>query len=48
MNISHLFAQAGQYLSEAFLLIFSPNRDIYPLIGIQAFEGEPYKGTSNF
>jgi hypothetical protein len=47
MNISHLIAQAGQYLSEAILRIFSPNQDVYPLIGTQSFAGDPYKESSN-
>jgi len=40
MKVSPILAQVAQYLSEAILRIFSPNQDIYPLIGIQAFEGE--------
>ncbi|NJL91877.1 MAG: nicotinate phosphoribosyltransferase [Coleofasciculaceae cyanobacterium SM2_1_6] len=47
MNISRLIAQAGQYLSEAILRIFSPDQDIYPVIGTQAFEGDPCKESSN-
>ncbi len=40
MKVSHTIAQIAQYLSEAVLRIFSPNQDIYPLIGTQAFDGE--------
>ncbi len=47
MKVSHILAQVGQYFSEAILRIFSPNQDIYPLIGTQAFDGEPYKESSN-
>ena len=47
MKVIHVFTQISQYLSEAVLRIFSPNQDIYPLIGTQAFDGEPYKESSH-
>ncbi|MEC4811711.1 MAG: hypothetical protein SAK29_00250 [Scytonema sp. PMC 1069.18] len=31
------------YLTEAALEIFSPNRDSYPSIGVQPFEGKLWK-----
>jgi len=30
-----------RYLSEAFMSIFRP-ADVYPEVGVQPFEGEPY------
>jgi hypothetical protein len=47
MKVSHILAQVSQYLSEAILRIFSPNQDIYPLIGTQSFDGEPNKESSD-
>lgn len=43
MKVSHVLAQVGQYLAEAILRIFSPSEDIYPVIGTQAYEGDPYR-----
>lgn len=37
-----------QYITEGFARIFSPDRDEYPAIGLQPFEGEiyiPHSGT---
>jgi hypothetical protein len=31
-----------RYVSEAFMTIFRPAVADYPLIGVQAFEGEPF------
>lgn len=47
MKVSHILAQIGQYLSEAILRIFSPSQDIYPVIGTQAYDGDPYQESSN-
>ena len=47
MKVSQILAQVGQYLSEAVLRIFSPSQDTYPLIGTQAFDGDPHKESSN-
>lgn len=47
MKVFHVFAQLSQYLSEAVLRVFSPNQDIYPLIGTQAFDGDPNKESSD-
>ncbi len=44
MNISKLFDNLIGYLSEAVARIFGPSDDAYPAIGVQPFEGEPYKG----
>jgi hypothetical protein len=35
-----------QYITEAFVRIFSPNDDEYPAIGVQPFEGEVYQSNS--
>ncbi|GAB4278794.1 MAG: hypothetical protein Fur0025_05570 [Oscillatoriaceae cyanobacterium] len=43
MNISKLLSDMMRYVSEAAARIFSPSDDAYPNIGVQPFEGEPYK-----
>ena len=43
MTILHWFNDSLAYLSEAVARIFGPDQDAYPLIGIQPFEGEPYR-----
>jgi hypothetical protein len=43
MKLSRLIASITQYISEAAARIFSPNNDSYPVIGVQPFEGEPFK-----
>ncbi|MEB3828790.1 hypothetical protein [Phormidium sp. CCY1219] len=45
MNISKMFSDVMQYVSEAFARIFSPSDDIYPMSGVQPFEGDPYKDS---
>ncbi len=45
MNISKFVANIMQYLSEAVARIFAPSDDMYPVVGVQPFEGEPYKKT---
>jgi len=45
MNISKSVSIMIQYISEAVARIFAPNDDMYPVIGVQPFEGEPYKET---
>jgi hypothetical protein len=45
MNISKSVANMMQYLSEAVARIFAPSDDMYPVIGVQPFEGEPCKKT---
>jgi hypothetical protein len=47
MNISNLMQGFVQYITEAFARIFGPNDDEYPKTGVQPFEGEPNKGTSD-
>jgi hypothetical protein len=46
MTISNIFMSAMQYISEAFMRIFSPTDDAYPVIGVQPFTGEPYRGRT--
>jgi hypothetical protein len=43
MNIRDMLADAVEYLTEAFLRIFSPDNDQYPQVGMQPFEAEPYQ-----
>lgn len=43
MNISQMFNNTMVYLSEGFARIFGPTDDHYPRIGVQPFEGDPYK-----
>ena len=37
----------SQFISEAVARIFGPNDDYYPLVGVQPFEGDPYRRGSN-
>ncbi|MEA5550147.1 nicotinate phosphoribosyltransferase [Anabaena cylindrica UHCC 0172] len=43
MAISRILASMAQFISEAAMRIFSPNDDAYPVIGFQAFTGDPFK-----
>jgi hypothetical protein len=43
MNISKIITDVSEYISVAVARIFGPNDDEYPVIGVQPFEGEPYK-----
>jgi hypothetical protein len=43
MAISKMFANMAQFISEAFMRIFTPANDAYPVIGIQPFTGSIYK-----
>lgn len=48
MIVNRTLKDMIQYLTEAFVRIFSPNNDEYPAIGLQPFEGEiyiPHSGT---
>ena len=45
MKISTSVSNIMRYLLEAMARVFSPNDDMYPIIGIQPFEGDPYKET---
>ncbi|WP_353930058.1 nicotinate phosphoribosyltransferase [Okeanomitos corallinicola TIOX110] len=43
MIISRVLASMIQFISEAFMRIFSPTDDAYPVIGFQPFTGVAYK-----
>ncbi|HLP89213.1 MAG TPA: nicotinate phosphoribosyltransferase [Nostocaceae cyanobacterium] len=43
MAISKMLAEMAQYISEAFMRIFSPVDDAYPVIGVQPFTGMPFR-----
>ena len=43
MGITRWLESITQYLSKSVVRIFSPTDDAYPTIGVQPFEGEPYK-----
>jgi polygalacturonase len=42
MNIFKWMGEVIDYLSEGATALFSPNRDQYPNIGVQPFNGDPY------
>ena len=45
MWIFETWKNISQYISGAVALIFSPNNDQYPKVGIQPFEGEVYQNS---
>ncbi|HIK27037.1 MAG: hypothetical protein N3E45_07470 [Oscillatoriaceae bacterium SKW80] len=45
MNLSDRISEAVKYVLAASARIFGPNDDQYPKVGVQPFEGEPYKGN---
>lgn len=47
MIINRTLDEMMQYLTEAFVRIFSPNDDKYPAIGVQPFYGEIYHAGSS-
>jgi hypothetical protein len=46
MSLSQKFAEAVRFVSEAAMRIFAPDKDKYPAIGVQPFDGEPPKDKS--
>lgn len=46
MAISKMLVSMAQFISEAFMRIFTPTDDAYPMIGFQPFTGIPYKGRN--
>ncbi|MCU0517561.1 MAG: hypothetical protein MUC60_12010 [Oscillatoria sp. Prado101] len=46
MNLPKTVEDAMQYVMAAAARIFSPTDDKYPEVGVQPFEGEPYKGQN--
>ena len=43
MAISRMLTNMAQFISEAFMRIFTPAIDAYPVIGVQPFTGSMYK-----
>jgi hypothetical protein len=43
MTISKMFANMVQFISEAFMRIFTPANDAYPVTGVQPFTGNIHK-----
>ena len=48
MQIIEQLERTIAYLTEASLEVFSPNHDSYPDAGIQPFEGDIYRGKSQW
>ncbi|WP_192901141.1 MULTISPECIES: hypothetical protein [Okeania] len=46
MNIFQSIEEAVVYISEAISRIFGPSDDMYPMIGVNPFEGDPYHGPN--
>jgi len=45
MNIFESLSNMMAYLTEGVARIFSPSDDAYPMVGVNPFEGTPYKGS---
>jgi hypothetical protein len=43
--LAYFFDGLVQYFAEPIARIFGPDDNLYPAIGVQPFEGEPYSGT---
>jgi len=43
MAIFRMVTNMAQFISEAFMRIFTPANDAYPVIGVQPFTGNLYK-----
>ena len=43
MSITKQLETILGYIAEAALEVFSPDRDSYPKIGVQPFDGKPFK-----
>lgn len=44
MKLNQILDEVLQYLSEAVARIFSPSDDAYPMVGTQAYSGDPFRG----
>lgn len=44
MSLSQRFSEAMRFVSEAAMRIFAPDKDKYPVIGVQPFDGVISKG----
>lgn len=42
MTIANALQRALQFIWEGTLRLFSPDDNVYPVIGLQPFEGDPY------
>jgi hypothetical protein len=45
MFIVNKLQEGVRYIVEGFLRIFSPDKDEYPAIGVQPFEGDIYESN---
>ena len=45
-SLTETFDRLTQFFSEALARIFGPDDDRYPSVGVQPFEGDPYKESS--
>ena len=43
MASSKIIDSISQYIFEAAVRIFAPSDDVYPVIGVQPFAGDPFK-----
>lgn len=45
MNIATALQRTFEFVWEGVLRLFSPSDDIYPAVGVQPFDGDPYIAT---
>jgi len=45
MNIATALQRTFEFVWEGVLRLFSPSDDIYPAVGVQPFDGDPYTAT---
>ncbi|HEY9807344.1 MAG TPA: hypothetical protein V6D04_12295 [Candidatus Obscuribacterales bacterium] len=48
MNIVKSINAGIQFIAGGVLELFSPDHDNYPHIGVEPFQGDPYKPTKRF
>ena len=46
MNIFKSMEDTIVYIAEAISRIFAPSDDMYPMVGTNPFEGDPYQGPT--
>ena len=46
-SFAEMFDRVATFFSEALARIFGPNDDRYPSVGVQPFEGDPYKESNS-
>jgi hypothetical protein len=44
MSVSQRFSEAMRFVSDAAMRIFAPDKNKYPAIGVQPFDGKISKG----